>query len=83
MHCNYRDFSEPMFLCYTDLPALIDKSPKILNQKTSVCILKEASWRIWSMSSKESFSRDEEHTIDLHSDIQTLVPDTSTVKFMA
>ena len=34
------------------------------------CIYMDASWRIWSMDSKETFSRDAVHIIDLHLIIQ-------------
>ena len=39
-------------------------------------------WRIWSMNSKETFSRDAAHIIDLQSYKCTPVPDFSTVKHM-
>ena len=42
----------------------------------------DASWRIWSIDSKETFSRDAAHIIGLHLNILTPVPDVSTVKLM-
>ena len=54
-----------------NFPALIEISPKILNLKlkSSVCfcIYIETSWRIWSMNSKETFSRNAADIIDLQS----------------
>ena len=56
-------------------PALIEKSPKILNPKLKDWCL-DASWQIWSMNCNETFSRDEAHTIYLHLNNLTPVPDT-------
>ena len=63
-----------------NLPALIEKSPKDLNPEFKDYM--DTSWRIWTMNSKETFSRDAAHIIDLHLNVQTTVPDISTLKLM-
>ena len=57
------------------LPALIEKSAKNLNLSVRFCIYMDASWRIWSMHSKETIARDAAHINDLNLNIPTRVFD--------
>ena len=42
----------------------------------------DASWQIWSINSKETFSHDEAHIINLHLNNLTPIPDASALKLI-
>ena len=58
-----------MFLCYTDWKFSCTDWKTFKDSQSSVCfcLYMDTSWRIRSMNSKETFSRDAAHLINLHS----------------
>ena len=65
-----------------NLPALIENSQKIFNPKLKdycLFLYLHGGWRIWSLNSREMFSRDAANMFELYLNILTPVPDVSTV----